>query len=176
MVAASQRFDEGRATVTVFTYKEGLLSAVAHDLAIRVSRFSIDVEDAQSVRGSFDARSLRVEHAMSGGQPSPGALSEGDKKKIEASILDEVLETKRFPTITFASTSVQPEGDGFVVEGRLTLHGRTEAVRLVARASGAELVIEHRLHQPTYGIRPYSAMFGTLRIQPDVLVRVRIPT
>jgi len=32
-----------------------------------------------------------------------------------------------------------------------------------------------RLHQPDFGIRPYSAMLGTLRVDADVVVRVVIP-
>lgn len=175
MAAATKRFDEHGATAAVFTYKEGLLSAVAHDLALSVTRFSIEIEGEDSVRARFDPRSLKVLHAMSGGAPSPGTLSEGDRKKIEANIVDDVLEPKRFPEITFTSTSVRPSGDGLAVEGKLTLHGHTEAVRLSARRVGDELVVEHRLHQPTYGIKPYSAMFGALRIQPDVLVRVSLP-
>jgi hypothetical protein len=175
MSAATKRYDEQGATASVFTYKEGLLSAVAHDLALRVSRFSIDVDGADAVRARFEPRSLRVLHAMSGGAPSPGTLSESDKNKIEANLVDDVLEPKRFPEITFTSTSVRPDGEGFLIEGRLTLHGHTEVVRLSARRVGGELVVEHRLHQPTYGIKPYSAMFGALRVQPDVLVRVSLP-
>ncbi len=34
---------------------------------------------------------------------------------------------------------------------------------------------EVRLQQPDFGIRPYRAMLGTLRVQPDVLIRMSVP-
>jgi hypothetical protein len=32
-----------------------------------------------------------------------------------------------------------------------------------------------RLHQPDLGIKPYSAMLGTLKIQPGVAVEISVP-
>jgi hypothetical protein len=40
---------------------------------------------------------------------------------------------------------------------------------------GDDVVGEVTLHQPDYGIKPYSAMLGTLKIRPDVKVRIRLP-
>ena len=37
------------------------------------------------------------------------------------------------------------------------------------------LVAEVSLHQPDFGIKPYSAMLGTLRVKPDVTVVVSLP-
>ena len=39
-----RHFDQQSATCQVFTYKEGLLSAVGHDLKINVGRFTVDVD------------------------------------------------------------------------------------------------------------------------------------
>lgn len=46
------RLDASSADCFVFTYKEGLLSAVAHDLKLRVTRFTIDTE-GDAVRAEF---------------------------------------------------------------------------------------------------------------------------
>jgi hypothetical protein len=52
------------------------MSAVAHDLQIAVTRFQIDVDaDARTVEARFEARSLRVQHALQDGAPSPDALT-----------------------------------------------------------------------------------------------------
>lgn len=177
MESNGPRFDQDSADVLVFTFKEGLLSAVAHDLKIRVTRFSIDVDPAtNAITATFDPASLKVVCAMKSGQEAHGALSESDRRKIEGNIRDDVLQSKRYPEIRFASTGVEEsDGTGYRVRGQLTLHGRTRDVAFESRSDGEGQVAEVRIHQPDFGIEPYSAMLGTLKIKPDVLVRVALP-
>ena len=66
-------------------------------------------------------------------------------------------------------------GDGFVVVGALTLHGTTRTLTVRSHAAGATQVAEVTLHQPDFGIKPFSAMLGTLRVKPDLKVRVTVP-
>jgi len=55
------RFDETSAECLVLTYKEGLLSAMGHDLVLRVDRFLILVDDQTlAIQAGFDAG--RVSH------------------------------------------------------------------------------------------------------------------
>ena len=62
---AMARHDASTAEVLVFTFKEGLLSPLAHDLKLRVTRFSLEVaETSDSVAAEFDPRSLVVLTAM----------------------------------------------------------------------------------------------------------------
>lgn len=168
-------FDETSAECLVLTYKEGLLSAVAHDLQIRVGRFSVDIDEARpAVEARFDAASLEVVSAMQNGVPREGALSEGDKRKIEQNIVDDVLHSKRFPEITFTSSSVVEADDEVRVEGALTLHGQRRTITVRARTEGDRRVAEGSLRQPDFGIKPYSAMLGTLKIKPEVTVRISL--
>jgi hypothetical protein len=182
------RFTQNDADCVVYTFKEGLLSAMAHDLEIRVERFHVEWDDARTrIEARFEPTSLRVVHAMKDGAPHPGALSDRDKRKIESNIEADVLETRRHPEIHFVSSGLEAlppgssGGDGFLVHGMLELHGRSRAVRVsVEREQGAggqgeRWVATATLHQPDFGITPYSAMMGTLRIQPDVKVRLSTP-
>ena len=170
------RFDASSAECLVLTYKEGLLSAIAHDLEIRVTHFEVDVSlDPLAVQATFDASSLRVVGAVRDGAVHPGTLSEGDKKTIEHNIVADVLHPDDHPSIRFRSTVVTRDGDGYRVEGSLTLHGRARSVSFAARPEGDRLVAEIRLHQPDFGIKPYSALLGTLKIKPDVTVRCTLP-
>jgi polyisoprenoid-binding protein YceI len=163
-------FDASSAECLVFTYKEGLLSAVAHDLQIRVERFDLDIEQAPlAVRARFDAASLKVIRA------EPDTLGESDKHKIEQTIADDVLHVREHPTIVFASSTVTPEGDGFRIAGEITLHGRTRKLAFLAAPEGDRMVATVPIHQPDFGIKPYSAMLGTLKIKPDVTVRASVP-
>ena len=47
------------------------------------------------------------------------------------------------------------------------------AVREVREEGGARLA-EATIHQPDFGIRPYQAALGGLRVKPDVQVRVSV--
>jgi polyisoprenoid-binding protein YceI len=173
------RFDAATAECLVFTYAEGMLSTLAHDLEIRVERFTIDVDDATAaVAAAFDPASLRVAGAMRDGIEAPGIIGARDRRSIESTIARDVLETARFPEIRFRSTRPPAAAAGEAalrIAGTLVLHGREREVTVRAERQGARYVAEARLHQPDFGIRPYSAMLGTLRVAADVLARVDIP-
>ena len=94
---------------------------------------------------------------------------------IHSNIESDVLESKKYPDIRFASTSVTPEGDGYRIVGDLTLHGRTKSISTVARRKNGRFEAEVKLHQPDFGIKPYSAMMGALKVQADVIVTVSVP-
>ena len=87
------RYDSTSAECFVLTFKEGLLSAIAHDLQIRVGTFDLEVDDeTHAITARFDAASLSVVTAMHDGAPKPGALSDADKHKIGQSIASDVLD------------------------------------------------------------------------------------
>ena len=69
----------------------------------------------------------------------------------------------------------QRAGAPIAIFGKLTLHGRTRELRIAARRVADRYVTEVALHQPDYGIKPYTALLGTLRIQPNVTVRMSLP-
>ncbi|MCC6764576.1 MAG: YceI family protein [Deltaproteobacteria bacterium] len=170
------RVDATTAECRVLTYKEGLLSAVAHDLEIRVTAFTITIDEtAWRVEARFDATSLRVVGAVRDGVVDPRELSASDQRTIEGTIVRDVLDASRYPEIRFVSEAATGRGDVLAVRGRLDLHGHTRDVTVMAHRESPSWVAEARLHQPDFGIRPYSAMLGTLRVRADVVVRVTIP-
>lgn len=160
----------------VYTFKEGVLSAMAHDLKIRVDRWSMDVsEDLSRISASFEPTSLNVECVMKDGVESPGTLSGLYKGQIEKNIQKDVLKTKKFREVSFASSSVSAAGDGFEVEGTLKLCGKSGRVAARVAREGDRLVAEIPIHQPDFGIKPYSAMLGTLKIKPGIRVKISVP-
>lgn len=169
------RYDASSARCEILTFKEGLLSAVAHDLCLRVGHFSLELRDDESIVATFDPRSLRVEHAMKDGRPAPGTLSDKQKREIEGNIAKDVLHVRRHAEIAFRSSRVTGEGDERRVEGTLTLHGTERTIVAKAQRRDGRWSTEVELHQPDYGIRPYSAMLGTLKIRPAVRVRLSVP-
>lgn len=163
---AMARFDASNAECVVLTFKEGLLSPLAHDLELKIGSFVIEVDEAtRAVDAKFDAGSVKVARAIG------ATLNEKDRRSIDGTIADEVLRARRYPEIRFRSKKV----DGLMVEGTLTLHGCERGIAFTVAEEGARWVAEVRLHQPDFGIKPYKAMLGTLRIQADVVVRVSLP-
>ena len=165
-------FDPKNATCRVFTEKEGLLSTLAHDLELDVTDFSIKAE-ASAVEGTFDPRSLKVLHALQDGKPT-AALSPWDKADIEGNIAREVLTSPS--AISFVSSALTRGADGGgKVAGSLTLNARTRPVELEVRREAGNFVTELVIHQLDWGIIPYSAMMGALRIKPQVRIRLTVP-
>ena len=137
----------------VYTFKDGLFSPLAHDLRLRVTKVEI-----VGMTATFDASSLRVEWAG-------GPLPKHFYAEIEKKIREDVLNSARFPVIRFEALEVNEPA----VTGKLTLCGVTREVRLHRRGD----TVEYELHQPDFGIKPYTAMLGTLKVKPTVRVVVR---
>lgn len=174
-------FTPPAATCHVLTFKEGILSAVAHDLRLTCTRFSLTLDPDGGARGivaTFDADSLVVETVMKGGEPAPGVLSQRDFDKIAATVRGDVLDVRRHPKITL-SAPWPPAADVAAgrarVDAEVQLHGTSRTVPLTVGLEGLKWVARARLRQPDFGIRPYTAMLGTLKVKPDVDIIVSIP-
>ena len=62
-----------------------------------------------------------------------------------------------------------------VVTGNLTLHGQTRTVSATIREDGSSWTTDVTLQQPDFGIKPYKALGGALKVKPEVRVTVRVP-
>jgi polyisoprenoid-binding protein YceI len=169
-------YDANTAQCWVFSYKEGLLSKIAHDLKHRVTRFTIHVDPQRNeIAAEIDARSLRVECVMKDGKENTTELTGDDKAEIEDQIMMDVLHADVHPLIRFQSTAVVERPEGLQIEGNIVLNDRTQPIATLARRQQDHYVAELTIHQPAFGIKPFSAMLGALKIKPDVVVRVLVP-
>ena len=161
-------------SIEVFTYREGALSALGHDLWLRAGRFDMEIL-GDSVTARVDASSLRVVTAMRSGAPVQGALSDRDKAEIERNCARDVLEAQRHPEATFVSFEVKPSETQWTVRGKLTIHGVSHEGTFEVRREGAKAVARIDVDLRSFGMKPYSAMLGALRVKPVVLVAVEVP-
>ncbi|CAG0938794.1 Protein YceI [Candidatus Brocadiaceae bacterium] len=159
----------------VYTFKEGFLSAVAHDLLIEVTKFSINLNipaggiNSASVEAEIQANSLKVICAVKDGQHRYDMLKEKDKADIEEATLKDVLHSAKYPTITFRSTDIREREGVYHVKGELTLHGVTRPVEFDAQtATGKDFKGKVTLFQKDYEIKPYKALLGTLKVKNEV--------
>ena len=160
------KLDAASAKCLVFVEKAGVLAAVGHDLTLRVERFEIELEPG-AVHGCFDAASLRV--------VAPAALSAQDRREIEATIAKSILDAPGHPWIRFESKSLVEDGPVRRIDGALSIRGRERPLAVAVRRDGERAAAEARIHQPDFGIKPYTAMLGALRIKPDIRVRLTAP-
>jgi len=179
------KFDSSNSECSIFTFKDGLLSAAAHDLKIRVSKFEIETQWIQlgddlsewdiSIKAVFDAGSLKTVCAMSNGKEAFGALKASDRDDIEKNISSSVLKSEQYPKVRFSSSTVSGNVDALRIKGKLTLCGVTRTIVFPAVRQNRNYVAEMVLSQPDFGIKPFSALLGTMKIKPEIKVRMSIP-
>jgi len=159
---------------TVQAFAEGLFSAFGHDPVIHIRAFTGEVH---LVPGTFENASLKITV-----DPNSLAVSEEVKEKdrleIEQTMRQEVLETSRYTEIVFISSNISvnrlAQGRCRVrVIGDLTLHGvTTKNIWISAEATINEDSLQAKgdfsLKQTDFGIKPYSAAGGTIKLKNEL--------
>ncbi|MGH3824186.1 MAG: YceI family protein [Pseudonocardiaceae bacterium] len=157
-------FDAAAVDCRVSVFVEGMLTSFGHDVTLRVTSLSLDVGDDDGITADFDPGSLKV----------VDNISDSNRRDIERNA-EKTLEPRKYPKIQFRSVSVQRDGDRARITGDLTLHGVTNEISLDARSDGQRWHTKVVLDQRKYGIKPFSAMLGALKIKPAVEVNISIP-
>jgi len=157
-------------TLHVRTGRKGAAAKAGHDLLIEVTRWEARVETAdagppESVALDVDSTSLHVLEGTGGMQ----SLDDDDRANIQQTIDDEVL--LRQP-ISFRSTGVRAGDDGRLsVDGELTLNGATRPLTVDAAYDAAgDLKGRAVVKQSEWGMTPYSALFGALKVADEVTI------
>jgi hypothetical protein len=152
-------------TLSVRTGRKGAAAKAGHDLLIRVTVWDATIEIGNGIAIALDAdpTSLRVLEGTGGMQ----ALDDDDRDSIRQTIDDEVLLRRG---ITFRSTSAEATADGsrISVRGELTLVGTTRPIAFDVIVDGDRLSGSAVITQSDWGIKPYSALFGALKVADEV--------
>jgi hypothetical protein len=169
----AHRLGPDQAKLTVRTGKGGAAAMAGHDLLIEVTRWNatLALGADPSLTLSADSRSMRVLEGTGGVK----GLDTGDRANIDQTIDDEVL---RGGTIEFRSTSIAVNGDGQVnvnvnVDGELELLGQRGPVSFeLTIGDDGRLTGEAAIKQTEFGIKPYSALFGTLKVADEIRITI----
>jgi polyisoprenoid-binding protein YceI len=171
--ALRYRIDPAKSNITVRAYRSGLLKAFGHDHTIAVRDFSGEIEITPDVLApaslqlNIKADSLAI----------TDKVSDDERAEIENTMKTQVLETGKYPQITFKSTNVAAEKAGdskFTAKiwGDIGLHGATGNGYIVSqvsftgnslRATGA-----FSLKQTDYKINPPSVAGGTIKVKDEL--------
>jgi hypothetical protein len=168
--ALTSRLGPDDGTLSVRTKRTGAAAKAGHNLLIHVTSWKATIElgEETSIALEADGSSLRVGEGTGGMQ----ALQDEDKENIEQTIDDEVLMEE---AITFRSTEVRPEMDaaGLSVHGELTLLGETRPIAFDLAITGeGRLSAVAVVKQSEWGMKPYTGLFGALKVVDEVEVGI----
>jgi polyisoprenoid-binding protein YceI len=165
--------DPGVSRFTARAFATGLLASMGHNPTFAIRQFTgeamfrADAPEQSSVRIVVQAGSLEL----------TDQVSDKDRREIERSTRNDVLETSRFPEIIFEATnpSMSKGGEGYYwanITGNLTIRGVTQTQQITAQVSvnGDQLRAsgEFTVRQSSFGIKPVSVAAGTLKLKDDV--------
>jgi polyisoprenoid-binding protein YceI len=167
LAAGTYRLGPDVGTLSVHTGRTGAAAKAGHDLVIDVTAWeaTLTVAPESSVALTADPTSLRVREGSGGMQ----SLGDDDKANIAQTIDDEVL---RGEQIAFRSTAVKLAARGFQVDGELTLAGTTRPLAFELTVDGGRLRGSAVVAQTDFGMKPYSTLFGALKVADDVTVQI----
>ena len=182
------------------TSRDGLAAQAGHDLTIEVARWSGELTVAGDGQPAglvvvIDLGSLVVVAGTGGIKP----LTDRDRREI-LTTAGKVLQVDRYPQARFVATGFDPDRSQTqptqwrgAVSGTLTIRDRSEPLRLevtdadevaaagrASEATGSSGAGGRRYRatatvvQSNYGIKPYTAFLGALRVRDAVDVEVEL--
>jgi polyisoprenoid-binding protein YceI len=167
--AGTYTLGPGQGTLSVRTRRTGAAAMAGHNLLFQVATWRAALVVGEDPAGSslaveVDGASLKVLEGTGGVQ----SLGEDDKAEIEQTIDKDVLKRQE---ITFRSSAVEPNRDGLHVQGDLTLLGQTRPLAFdVAFGADGAISAVAVVRQTAWGMKPYSTLYGALKVVDEVEV------
>jgi polyisoprenoid-binding protein YceI len=171
ILPGTHRLDPKNATLRIETTRGGAAAKAGHDLEFEVASWegslSADQDRGEiSLELNADTGSMHVTKGTGGVM----ALTEEDKVEIKKTLEAEVLKAGQ---VEFKSTRVRASDDGrrLEVSGELNMNGGRHPLQFELDVTpDGQLSGQATLRQSDWGIKPYSGLFGTLKVRDDVRV------
>lgn len=167
--AAETPIDVEHSTIRIHVGKAGLFSAAGHEHWVTAPIAEGNLEETPPGQISFrvEARRLTVEEDKS--------LSTEQQAEVQRTMQTQVLESEKYPEITFLSTSVQKTGENtWQVRGDLTLHGQTRPVTAAVQKQRDAYVGRCQLKQTDFGIHPVRVGGGIVKVKDQLDIEFSI--
>jgi hypothetical protein len=170
-IHGTHRLSPQNGTLRLRTARTGAAAKAGHDLLIEVTSWEATLtlgEESTENAVSLDADGATLQVLEGTG----GMIERGDndKESIHQTIHDDVLHGTR---IEFRSSEVSTSdaGDRIGVSGELTLLGHSHPVSFeVLVAADGSLTATAVIRQSDWQIKPYSTLFGALKVADEVEV------
>jgi polyisoprenoid-binding protein YceI len=174
--AGRHQFGTDKGRITLRTFRDGLAAQAGHDLTIDAVRWSGQLDVAEdlapaSLTVKIDLGALVVRDGTGGIKP----LTDRDKREISVTAR-KVLVADRYPEATFSTTSFEPgAAGGGTITGTLALAGKSKPQHLaVSQPSPGHYVAKATIRQTDFGLKPYSAFLGSLKVADQVEVEIEL--
>ncbi|MBC7894181.1 MAG: YceI family protein [Cytophagaceae bacterium] len=165
--------DPAASRLTVQAFAGGLLSALGHNptFATRQYHGAVTFDPATPASASLTLTVKAASLAL------VDAVSQADRRSIESTMHDAVLESASYPDIRYVSrqATVRTSSHGSfeaTLRGTLSLHGVDKPVdipvKVALTADMLRSVGEFTLRQSDYGIRPVTVAGSMLRVKDDL--------
>lgn len=172
MTAGNYQLNPAAGSLLLKTGRTGLGRRAGHDLTIEATRWHADVAvnttdpGQSSAAVTIEAGSLQVRDGAGGIKP----LTDADRASIKTTIDEQILRTAEHPVITFTSAQVTGTPGAFQITGDLTILGQARPVIVHGSINAGRLRGRATVTQSQWGIKPYSAFAGALRLADDIQV------
>jgi polyisoprenoid-binding protein YceI len=170
------QFGPGHGRIVLLTTRDGLAAQAGHDLIIEVTHWSAELEVADDLtQANLSVRADMNSLAVREGTGGVKQLTDRDRREIVATAR-KLLGTDRYPDATFvASKFVPDELGGGVVDGTLRIRGRERRLQFaVSKTGNAAYHATGTVRQSEFGIKPYTAFLGVLRVSDRVGIAVDV--
>ena len=167
--SAEHAIDIGHSKIRIHVGKAGVFSGAGHEHWVTAPIADGQIEDASPGRISFrvKARDMKVEEDQS--------LSADKQAEVQQTMQTQVLESDRYPEITFRSTTIkETASDTWEVHGDLSLHGQSRPLQIEVRKEQNAYVGHSRLKQTDFGIHPVRAGGGMVKVKDELEIEFSI--
>src|SRR3954454_10247133 len=127
--------------MTTTTSTDQLTGTWTIDTAHSRLGFSVRHAGIATVRGSVTG--FEGQLVLDGANPAASSanvtvqaatFSTGNEQRDGHILSADFLDVENYPTLTFVSTEVRPDGDDFILVGDLTVHGVTRPIEITSRS------------------------------------------
>jgi polyisoprenoid-binding protein YceI len=168
--ATERSIDVHNSTIRIHVEKAGLFSAAGHEhwVSAPIDRGSLEDSEASAhVAFIVQARKLMVEPDKN--------LSAEKQAEVQRTMQEKVLESDKYPEISFRSSSVKKTAaDSWIVTGILSLHGYSDRVSATVRRVQGKYVGRCRIKQTDFGIEPVRVGGGLVKVKNELEVEFDI--
>lgn len=166
LFAAQKQIDTDRSSLKIHVGKVGLLSAGGHEHIVMAPIAEGSIDDGQPSHISFRVEAARL-----------AVMPEEHQTEVQHSMQERVLQTSRFPEISFTSESIHPIGENsWNVSGNLQLHGQTRVIHLSVHKVDGRYIGSTTIKQTDYSIQPISALGGAVKVKNELKIDFAIHT
>jgi polyisoprenoid-binding protein YceI len=162
--ATDRPIDVDNSTLRIHVGKAGLFSTAGHEhwISAPIDRGSLDDSEAsEHVAFVVQARKLMVEPDKD--------LSADKQAEVQRTMQEKVLESDKYPEISFRSSSVKKtSSDSWTVTGILSLHGSSNRVSATVRRVQGRYVGRCRIKQTDFGIEPVTVGGGLVKVKNEL--------